>query len=203
MGAAAQPASAEKTPTPQTFAAQQVAYAWQMVARELRHSHPELHQELGKRVRERLDADTLQDPGTEILDLQTRLHHGATAQRTTEAELLALRRTLADAVPLAGADAAGSEAELAQRRLQLLLEVANRGGRLPKPPPEDPAGIAPTRDELQAVIAGTRAFSRDEREWCVGEAMILTGFQQRPEQLLARSDADLAQLVLAGPVAET
>ncbi len=199
MGSAAQPSPADDSPIPQTFAAQQVAYAWQVVARELRHTHPELHAELGKRVRERLDADQLHDPGTEILDLQARLQHGAVAQRTTQDELETLRRTLANAVPLEGADAVGSAAELAQRRLQLLLEVANRGGRLPKPQAEDPSEVAPTREELQAVIEGRREFSRDEREWCIGEVMIVTSFQHSPEQLLARGDAELARLVLAGP----
>lgn len=199
MGAAAQPSPTDVSPVPQTFAAQQVAYAWQVAARELRHTHPELHAELGKRVRERLDADQLHDPGTEILALQARLHEGTTARQTTETELQALRRTLADAVPLEGPDAVGSESELAQRRLQLLLEVANRGGRLPKPRAEDPSEIAPTREELQAVSEGRRELNSNEREWCIGEVMIVTSFQHTPEQLLARGDADLARLVLAGP----
>lgn len=203
MGAAAPPEPTGEHHTPQTFTAQQVAYAWQVVARELRHTHPELHLAMGQRVRERLDADLLHDPGTEILDLQARLHDSATTGRSTEAELMALRRALANAVPLEGAEAAGSEAELAQRRLQLLLEVANRGGRLPKPPTGDPAEVAPTHEELQAVIEGRRELSRDEREWCIGEVMILTSFQHSPEQLLARGDADLARLVLAGPAGAT
>src|SRR6476469_7148220 len=47
---------------PQSFTAQQVAYAWQQAARELHFSHPALYVELGERVRERLQGEMLVDP---------------------------------------------------------------------------------------------------------------------------------------------
>lgn len=46
------------------------------------------------------------------------------------------------------------------------------------------------------VAAGQRPLSVGQREWCVGEAMVLTGFAHDPIELIARGDAALAQLVL-------
>ena len=60
-----------EVPIPATHAAQQVAYAWQVAARDLRFSHPELHAQLTERVRKLLDVDVLDDPGIEIQKLQS------------------------------------------------------------------------------------------------------------------------------------
>lgn len=181
---------------PQTFTAQQVAYAWQQAARELYFTHPALYAELNKQVRERLQADELGDPGVEILQVQAQLKTVEAALASSRAELASLHRLLADAVALEGAQAAGSEAEQALRRLRLLLEAATRGGGLPKPRPEEPDAIAPTRSELLLVSRGQREFSREEREWCIGEATVRSRFERDPAQLLAGGDRALAALLL-------
>lgn len=214
---------AEDTPkevvaAPQTFSAQQVAYAWQQVARELHFTHPELYAELGREVRERLHADTFVDPNTELVRVQMQLKQvqaerdvaqdAAAAERAAahgelEAsctalrdELASLRHALATAVALDGTDAHGSDAELAQRRIRVLVEAAQRGGGLPKPRAEAPGDIAPTADELQQVSRGVRGFSDEEREWCVGEAVVRSHFALSPVQLLADGDRALAALLL-------
>ena len=179
-------------------AAQRVAYAWQSVTRELRHSHPELFQELSLRVLHRLDTEVLGDPADEIQALQDDLRERETTMNKAVAELSALRAALANAVPLADT-VGGTEAALAQERLQILLQAVSTGGGLRK----QPAAAAeqdhsPTRTTLQAVVDGQRALTSNEREWCIGEAMVLTGFQQTPVQLLAQGDAALARLVLEG-----
>ena len=89
-----QKAQAEQAP-----AAQRVAYAWQSVTRELRHSHPELFKELSMRVLYRLDTEVLDDPDDEILRLQEELRERDTAMGKAVAELSALRAQLATAVP--------------------------------------------------------------------------------------------------------
>ena len=188
---------------PQTFTAQQVAYAWQQAARELNFTHPELHAELGDWVRERLQADTLVDPGIEILQVQTQLRGTQATNDALRAELSALHATLTAAVALEGPDANGSQAECAQRRLRVLLDAANRGGGLPKPRPEDPDAIAPTADELLQVRQGLREFTREEREWCIGEVMVRTQFERDPQQLLAAGDRALATLLLEGAQTDT
>ncbi len=203
---------------PQTFSAQQVAYAWQQAARELHFTHPQLHAELGREVRERLQAGTLVDPGSELIALQLQIKQAhaerdaaqgelAAAREAAQGELIAsrdalqdelvqLRAALAASVALDGSDAHGSDAELAQRRVRVLAEAARRGGGLPKPRPESPGDIAPSSDELQQVSRGARSFSDAEREWCVGEAFVRSHFERSPAQLLADGDRALATLLL-------
>lgn len=178
-------------------AAQRVAYAWQSVTRELRHSHPELFQELSLRVLQRLDTQVMDDPGDEIQALKDELNRRDAAASRAVAELSALRAALANAVPLADT-VGGSESELAQERLQTLLQAVSTGGGLRRQPTAPEHGHAPTRSTLQAVLDGERALTSHEREWCIGEAMVLTGFQQTPVQLLAQGDSALARLVLEG-----
>lgn len=186
-----------KTGQGQAPVAQRVAYAWQSVTRELRHSHPELFEELSLRVLHRLDTQVLDDPSDEILRLQQELRERDAAMTKTVAELSALRTALANAVPLADT-LGGSEAALAQERLQLLLQAVSSGGGLRREPTAPVQSHAPTRSSLQAVLDGERPLTTHEREWCIGEAMVLTGFQQTPVQLLAQGDGALARLVLEG-----
>ena len=58
------------------------------------------------------------------------------------------------------------------------------------------------REVLHDVAAGRRALSRDERDWCIGEAMVLSGFERSPTQLLADGEAALARLILDTPAPE-
>ena len=90
-------------------------------------------------------------------------------------------------------------AEAARLRLRQLVEAATRGGGLPKPAPVEAAGGLLSRAQLQEVAEGRRALSRDERDWCVSEAMVLSGFSQTPVQLLAGGEPALARLILDTP----
>lgn len=197
LGSARDRQKLEQSQAEQAPAAQRVAYAWQSVTRELRHSHPELFKELSMRVLYRLDTEVLDDPDDEILRLQEELRERDTAMGKAVAELSALRAQLATAVPLADT-LGGSEAALAQERLQLLLQAVSSGGGLRRQPAAPVQSHAPTRSSLQAVLDGQRPLTSHEREWCIGEAMVLTGFQQTPVQLLAQGDGALARLVLEG-----
>lgn len=62
--------------------------------------------------------------------------------------------------------------------------------------PHDPH--APGKVILQMVAAGRREFTAEQREWCLGEAMVLTGFREDPAALLTRGDQALASLVMRG-----
>lgn len=178
---------------------QRVAYAWQSVAREMRRTHPELYQDMLARVTERLDEEVLDDPQDEIDTLRQRLRERQAEAALATAELAALRAALEAAVPLEDAYG-GSDAERAQVRLELLVKAASHGGGLPKTAPGAvkmaEESHVPGRGILQAVAAGQRPLSAGQREWCVGEAMVLTGFAHDPTELIARGDAALAQLVL-------
>lgn len=172
-----------------------VAYAWQAVARELRQTHPELHAVLSRKVLARVDTDLSADPAAEIAALEARVAEREATLEQTAAELAALRTALATAVPLADI-VGGSEAALAQQRLQLLLHAVSAAGGVARPAPDPDADFVPDRGLLQAVAAGERPLSSQHREWCIGEAMVLTGFQRTPVQLLEEGDAALARLVL-------
>jgi hypothetical protein len=192
-----QNAEQAESPEPETRTAQQVAYAWQSATRDLRFSHPELHAKLQARVLQLLDVDVLHDPASEIHALQSKVQEDAARLRDAVAELSALRQSLADAVP--NLDGNVPAAEAARLRLRVLVDSATRGGGLPKATPKDPGNVGLTRDELRAVANGERNLSREEREWCIGEAMVLSGFQKSPAQLLADGEPALARLILETP----
>ena len=179
-----------KVPIPETHAAQQVAYAWQVATRELRFTHPELHAQLTEKVRQLLDVQVLDDPALEIHRLQADV-------AAMKAELDELRQALADAVP--GIDTKVPPAEAARLRMRYLIEAGSRGSGLSPPAhlrPGEPVDVAPSRADLEAVMEGRRALTREQREWCVGEAMVLTGFMHTPVQLLEKGEAALARIIL-------
>lgn len=186
-------------PAPETRTAQQVALAWQTAARDLRFSHPELHAQLSARVLELLDLDALQDPGLEIASLQAQLREQAATHERTAEELVSLRQVLAEAVPRL--DGNVPPAEAARLRVRQLVDAATRGGGLPKPAAAAAGNGSHVlgAEQLREVAEGRRALSKDERDWCVGEAMVLSGFSRSPAQLLAGGDAALARLILETP----
>lgn len=175
----------------------QVAHAWQTAARELRHSHPELYSELSRKVLQRLDARLPNDPAEEIDALRTQLQQREAALASAAADLDSLRATLAAAMPLPGTPCE-DQAALARQRVQALLQAAMQGGLAQAAPiaaanEEGP----PTPASLQPVAEGLRTLTTAEREWCIGEAMVLTNFGRTPTELLSRGDAALAKFVLA------
>ena len=54
----------------------------------------------------------------------------------------------------------------------------------------------PSRAVLEAVIAGTRKFTKEQLEFSVGETMVLTGWQMTPVELIEKGEKWLAQQVL-------
>ena len=101
-----------------------------------------------------------------------------------------LRIALRRAVP-------GFEHQPLSRRLDAAIEAA----QAPPPPAAkvEPHDVhAPGKVILQMVAAGRREFTAEQRDWCLGEAMVLTGFQEDPTALLARGDQALATIVMSG-----
>lgn len=190
-------AAAPELPVPETHAAQQVAYAWQVATRDLRFTHPELHVQLGERVRKLLDVEVLDDPAIEIQRLQGATSLAQAASETARRELDELRQALADAVP--GIDDKVPPSEAARLRMRKLIDAGSRGSGLPPPAHrvvDNPADLVPTRDVLREVAEGRRTLTREQREWCVGEAMVLLGFQRTPVELLADGEQALARIIL-------
>jgi len=102
-----------------------------------------------------------------------------------------LRIALRRAVP-------GFEHQPLSRRLDAAIAELEAPPPPTAPAPESLDPHAPGKVILQMVAAGRRGFTDGQREWCLGEAMVLTGFKEAPEDLLARGDQALAAIVMKG-----
>jgi hypothetical protein len=184
----------------------QVALAWQTAARDLKFSDPAIYTRLGEKVMRLLAAKTLVDPATEILqleaklaELQKQLDASAKAQQALSVEHDALLGAVAKAVPKL--KDGGDRLAVALARLAWLRSEADKAGTgapaaaAAKRAPE-PQDTVPTPELLGAVAAGAATLSKEQREWCVGEAMVLTGFQYTPVELLEKGDAHVARLIV-------
>lgn len=213
-------------PSPSTkTTAQQVALAWQTASRGLKLSHPELYGQLSERVMNLLNTRELVEPVTELLQLEEQVRKLESSQtpllvklsdmvkKASEAQnaLDQLHKALAAAAP---AVAGASEPQaLALLRLDTLIAErdapsahapmasigsmgANAPARKPAPPPEGPI---PSRAILDAVVAGERSFSKEQREWMIGECMALTAWEFTPVELLEKGESWMAQKVLESP----
>lgn len=196
---------------------QQVALAWQTACRGLMLSHPQLYSELRDKVMALLDQRELQDPAAELLRAEAQLRELEAERRGQQARLAelgqraaenqsaitVLREALAEAAADLPADARGDDPQtLALNQIAWLLEQRGRAaspaaGTAARQGGEAAAeGPVPTRNVLRAVIAGQRAFSREQREWVVGEALGITGWQYTPVELLDKGDPWLAERIL-------
>jgi hypothetical protein len=184
----------------------QVALAWQTAARDLKFSDPAIYTRLGDKVMRLLSAKTLVDPATEILqleaklaELQKQLDASAKAQQALSVEHDALLGAVAKAVPKL--KDGGDRLAVALARLAWLKSEADKAASgapaaaAAKRAPE-PQDTVPTPELLGAVAAGAATLSKEQREWCVGEAMVLTGFQYTPVELLEKGDAHVARLIV-------
>ena len=201
--------------------AQQVALAWQTVCRGLKLTHEDLYNELSTRVMNLLNVKELVEPVTELLQLEEQVKKLEAAQKPmldrlsdlrkkaleTQHRLDDLHKALGAAAPQVTDD--GDAQALAIKRIDALREGAhappalqagggagNGQAAAPKPPTEGPI---PSRAVLEAVVAGSREFSKEQREWTVGECMALTGWEFTPVELIQHGDAWMAQKILASP----
>ena len=186
----------------------QVALAWQTAARDLKFSDPAIHARLSEKVIRLLGARSLVDPGTEILELEQKIAvlRSEIATKEKAAQTLMMERdavlgALATKVPtlMDGGDLLG----VALARIDWLAAEAqkgatgspshsNSGKRMP-----EPQDTVPTPELLAAAAAGAATFNKEQREWSIGEAMVVTGFQFTPVELIAKGDAAVAQMILA------
>jgi hypothetical protein len=153
-----------------------------------------------------LAAKTLVDPATEIVQLEKQvaeLRQSIDAQlkdqQALAAERDALLGSLANAVPKL--KDGGDRLAVALARVAWLKAEAEKAGTASAARPSaqrvpEPQDTVPSPELLAAAAAGAATFTREQREWCVGEAMVLTGFQFTPVELLEKGDANVAQLIL-------
>lgn len=190
-------------PSEKTQTVSQVALAWQTAARDLKFSDPAIHARMGEKVMRLLGAKTLSDPANEIIQLEGMVKAAeariATLEKTLKAQEVerdALLGALAQAAP-ALKDGGDRLAVGLARVAWLKTEAGKAGsGTAPAKRAPEPQDTVPTPDLLQAAAAGAATLSKEQREWCVGEAMVVTGFQFTPVELIEKGDAAMAKLIL-------
>ena len=221
---AAEPATgAGPGPGGKSGTANQVGLAWQTAARDLRFSHPHVYEALGQRVMALLGQKSMVDPAAEIEQLNKsvlvarKLKEMADQQRGEayqERDAVIKERddllgALASAVP--ELDDSGDRLATAIARVQLLQQRAGsgRGGGGGGPsygggggggnggePPVPREGPVPTPEALEAIANGKRKFTKEQQEWALGEAMVLSGFRQTHFELLEQGEPALAKMIL-------
>jgi len=221
--AAPTPAQAPAEPPGKTQTANQVGLAWQTAARDLRFSHPHVYEALGQRVMNLLGQKSMTDPANEIEQLNKsvmvarKLKEMADQQRgeayterdAAQKERDDLLAALAGAVP--ELDDSGDRLATAFARVQWLQQRASSGGggggrsssgygggNGASAPAEPKEGPIPTPEALDAIAQGKRKFTKDQQEWALGEAMVLSGFRQTHVELLEQGEQALAKMILAG-----
>jgi len=155
-----------------------IAYAWQAAARELRSSHPDVHELLSRRVHERLREKVVGSADEEIDALRAQLEQNEASRARLEQEVAAVRMEL----------------DIARRSPAMAPDGIGAAGT--PQPARDPR--IPDQEQLRAVANGTAVLSDEHRDWCLAEAMVLTGFERTPVQLMEDGEAALAALILSG-----
>lgn len=184
----------------------QVGLAWQRAARDLKFSHPDLYEKMGKDVMRLLDTRTMVDPATELLQLGSEVEKLKEAQAALkkqqdaiQSERDALLGALASAVPQLD-DTADRFATALARIQWLQAAVASKaaatsgsGKAASSEPPQE--GPVPSDQALVGIIAGARKFTKDQLDWAVGEAMVLCGFQFTPHELIQQGEPHIAKII--------
>lgn len=196
--------------------AQQVALAWQAACRELKFSHPALHEELHSRVMRLLDEREMVDPASELLQLEVKVKKAEAKFNLAQERMIerdrsfvvqrrqveALYKALAEAAPQV-ADVSDPHILALQRIAELAAAKAGPAGRKGTPAKAPMDDQVPSRAVLEAVLAGQRQFTKDQRDWSVTECLGLTDWQYTPIELMEFGDAFMAEKILASPNAPT
>ena len=181
----------------------QVALAWQAAARDLKFSNLLLYEAMAKKVIQRLESKTLVDQADEllaleqrILALQAQLADAAKATTMVEDERNAVLGALASAAPQLGDG--GDRLGVALARIDWLQGQVKRAAPSMDVRAESAEETRiPSADLIAIVASGGRRFTDAQREWCVGEAMVLSNFQYTPMELIEQGDARIAGIIHA------
>jgi len=181
----------------------QVALAWQTAARDLKFTHPTLYDQMSKKVMSKLGVKTLVDQVDELRQLEDQVgelkkHQEVAdkARHAVEIERDALLGALASAVP--ELSDGGDRIGVALARIDLLKKQggSNAGGKSSgAAAAAEEENRIPSPEVLATVASGARRFTNAQREWCVGEAMVLSGFQLTPMELIEQGDQKIAEII--------
>jgi hypothetical protein len=153
--------------------ADRTAQAWQGAAEDLKLTAPAIYELLAKKVAARLAAMPALMPAASPAPEST-----ASAQATaTQSSGAVAASTVTVTVE---AEVVLHDAATATPSLMMVAVEAH----------------IPNADMLAAIAASKRRFTEAQREWCVGEAMVRSGFSIDPEEFIARGDNEMARYIL-------
>ena len=180
----------------------QVALAWQTAARDLKFSNPPLYEAMSKKVMSRLESKTLVDQVDELRELEDEIAGERKSAGETEKLRLALeaeRDTLLGALANACPQLSdgGDRVGVALARIEWLKAHGARSqpGSAAAAAAAEEESRVPTPEILVLIAAGSRRFTNAQREWSVGEAMVLSGFRFTPMELIEQGDAQIAKII--------
>lgn len=176
------------TETDANAAGDRVAMAWRLAAEDLHVTAPAIYQLLAKKA-----AKYLADLPDELL--QAPAPTAVVATSAAAAEAPAPVATPAVAAATAATEAAPVATEAPAEVVAAEAEAA------PEPVAEAHAADAtdpnaPSHDVLLAVSRHKRRFTEAQREWCIGEALIRSGFTINPSDFIAGGDHAMALYML-------
>jgi hypothetical protein len=120
------------------------------------------------------------------------------ARMKLQGQLHALQRALATVVPEVK-DSADAQADALHR----IDWLATHGRQNPEAAAAARAAELlapiPNRTVLEEVIAGKRQFTKEQLEFTISEAMVLSGWEMTPLELMEKGEAWLARQVLKHP----
>lgn len=168
-------------------AGDRVAMAWRLAAEDLHVTAPAIYQLLAKKA-----AKYLADLPDELLQAPASATVAATPAIAAEAPAPI-------AAPVVAATAA-AEPDAAAIATEAPAEVAEAEAA-PEPVADAPTAEttdpnAPSHDVLLAVSRHKRRFTEAQREWCIGEALIRSGFTINPSDFIAGGDHAMALYML-------
>lgn len=156
-----------------------IAQAWRLAAEDLRVTAPAIYQLLAKKVAQRLAAAATQANEPVAEDVVE------TPVPAPEAETMTATDVARD--PEA-ADA--SAVEVVPEPAPEVAVVEPIVEAVPANP------LAPSRDDLLSISRHKRRFTEAQREWCVGEALIRSGFTINPNDFIGGGDHAMALYLL-------
>jgi hypothetical protein len=159
-----------------------VAQAWRMAAEDLKVTAPAIYDLLAKKAARHIAARA----ASSVVAAQAE----AAFPEAPAANVPEVAAVDSSPEPVAVVPTEPSPLEptaVAQAEPEVLLPVAAE-------PEVDPN--MPTRHVLDLIARSKRRFTEAQREWCVGEALVRSGFQIQPNDFLAMGDHAMAKYLL-------
>ncbi|MBK6725946.1 MAG: hypothetical protein IPG63_01590 [Xanthomonadales bacterium] len=176
------------TETDANAAGDRVAMAWRLAAEDLHVTAPAIYQLLAKKAAKYL------------ADLPDELLQAAAPATVASAPGIAAAAPAPIATPVVAVPT--TEPEVAPVATEAPAEVvAAEAEATPEPVAEAQAADAtdpnaPSHEVLLSISRHKRRFTEAQREWCVGEALIRSGFTINPSDFLAGGDHAMALYML-------